>query len=48
MGLTYYPTLNMEAMGSSETLITIYQTTCHIAGDSDLHSKDYENLKFQV
>jgi hypothetical protein len=38
----------MEAMGSSETLITIYQTTCHIAGDSNLYSKDYENLNMQV
>jgi hypothetical protein len=43
MGLTY-SILNMEAMGSFETLVTVCQTTLHIAGDSNLHSKDYENL----
>jgi hypothetical protein len=46
MGLTY-SVLNMEAVGSSETLI-ICRIKCHIAGDSNLYSKDYENLNMQV
>jgi hypothetical protein len=48
MSLTYYSALNMEAMDSSETQVTINQTTCHISEDGCLHSKDYEDLKLQV
>jgi hypothetical protein len=36
----------MEAAGSSETLLTIYQTTLrHISEESNLHSHRHENSK---
>jgi hypothetical protein len=39
-------TLKMEAAGSSETSVHIYNTTkCHISADSNVHSNYCENIK---
>ena len=43
---SYSSLMNMEAMGSSETSVNLYQTTrCHIQEDSNLHSHHCENFK---
>jgi len=42
-------TLKMEAAGSSETSVHIYNTTkCHISADSNVHSNYCENTKSHI